>query len=636
MRVQNIRDRYKIINKSVCAAALLCVLFLSGCATPVGVNVVTPREAYRNAYANPLRDGVASDQAKSVLNRYGLLEEFGDDPAATIANLHEIALHDNRRDILYALAEVSYLYGDQLAHSFWDENRKRAPDYFLLSVLYAYFFGLEERSEPGPTAFDHRFRNALDLYDFGLLQGLATGEEGGLVLELKARKLPVGQLSISLDSSRLPWKIEEFKRFEPTDRYAVRGISVHARTAGVGLPLIGVRKDTGDVFSTGQAVALTAFLRIHGDFAALSAGTASAVLELHSAQESSTIDINNHLVPLETDTTTPLAYKLEGSSLWGWGLGAFLGKEINKIPDGLYLHEPYQAGKIPVVFVHGTASSPIWWAEMFNTLSFDPLIRQKYQFWYFVYTSNKAVAMSAADLRDALKEKLASLDPQGKDPALRQMVVIGHSQGGLLAKLTAVDAGNSLLRSVTEKDLDVMQMSDESKARVRRLMIVTPLPFVKKVIFLSTPHRGSFRSKEWNRNLVRALISFPATLLENFLEYYDYLTDDVKKMMGGKKNVFTSADSMSPDNPTIQALAGIMLAPGVEGHSIIAVRGAGDPKRDNDGVVEYTSAHLSGMESELIVRSGHSSHLNPLAIDEVRRILVEHFHNSTRNRENLK
>ena len=98
-------------------------------------------------------------------------------------------------------------------------------------------------------------------------------------------------------------------------------------------------------------------------------------------------------VPLETDLTTPLAYKLEGSDIWDLGVRAFLGKEVNKIPDGLYLREPYRPGKIPVVFVHGTASSPVWWAEMFNTLSFDPLIRQKYQFWYFVYTSNKPIVI---------------------------------------------------------------------------------------------------------------------------------------------------------------------------------------------------------------------------------------------------
>ena len=267
-----------------------------------------------------------------------------------------------------------------------------------------------------------------------------------------------------------------------------------------------------------------------------------------------------------------MAYKLEGSEFFDLGLAAFLGREPNKIPDGLYMTEPYRPGKIPVVFVHGTASSPVWWVEMFNTLRFDPLIREKYQFWYFVYTSNKAVAMSAAELRDALRDKVAALDPQGKDPALQQMVVVGHSQGGLLTKFTAVDTGDSLVQALTGKDLDSLDMPEESKARVRRLLVVKPLPFVKTVIFLSTPHRGSFQSKAWNRNLVRWLITLPVTLVQTSMDIFDYMTDDVKKLLGGKKTVLTSADGMSPDNPVIKTLAEIPLAPGVKGHSIIAVQ----------------------------------------------------------------
>jgi triacylglycerol esterase/lipase EstA (alpha/beta hydrolase family) len=203
------------------------------------------------------------------------------------------------------------------------------------------------------------------------------------------------------------------------------------------------------------------------------------------------------------------------------------------------------------------------------------------------------------------------------------MVVVGHSQGGLLTKLTAVDTGQILVRALTGKDLDALEMPEESKARLRHILVLKPLPFVKEVIFLSTPHRGSFQSKEWNRNLLRWLVTLPATLVKNSLEYYDYMTDDVKKAMGGEKAVFTSADGMSPDNPLIKTLAEIPLAPGVRGHSIIAVKTDGDPLLGNDGVVEYSSAHLDGMASELIVKSGHSSQLNPLAIDEVRRILVQ-------------
>ena len=44
----------------------------------------------------------------------------------------------------------------------------------------------------------------------------------------------------------------------------------------------------------------------------------------------------------------------------------------------------------------------------------------------------------------------------------------------------------------------------------------------------------------------------------------------------------------------------------------------------NDGVVEYDSAHIDGVESELVVRSGHSTQGKPETIAEVRRILRLH------------
>lgn len=82
---------------------------------------------------------------------------------------------------------------------------------------------------------------------------------------------------------------------------------------------------------------------------------------------------------------------------------------------------------------------------------------------------------------------------------------------------------------------------------------------------------------------------------------------------------------MSPRNPVMKTLADIPLAPGIKGNSIIAVMNPEDPKEQwNDGVVEYASAHIEGMESEFIVNSGHSCQGHPLAIEEVRRILIEH------------
>ncbi|HEY5974379.1 MAG TPA: hypothetical protein VIU41_06505 [Geobacteraceae bacterium] len=606
-----------MIRISAGAVLLLCLVFLNGCATPVGVNKLSPRDAYKDAYANPLNAGVLSDQAKYVLNRYDLLDKFGKEPATTIAELHQKALRDDRGDILYALAEGSYLYGSQLADSYQEEEQKLAPDYFLLSALYSYYFVSGEQTRQQLNIFDHRARTAVDMYNFGLWQGFATGDDEGLVLKAAERRLPLGSISISLDTSQFPWEMEEFEKFLPADSYAVRGVSVRNRTAGVGLPLIALREKISN------PVPVTAILRVQGDLAALDDGTARAALEFYATKDTSTVNSKAGAIPLESDLTAPLAYRMEGSNFFDLGLSAFLGREPNKIPDGLYMTETYRPGRIPVVLVHGTASSPVWWVELLNTLTADPQIRENYQFWFFVYTSNKAVAMSASELRDALNAKVMALDPQGKDPALQQMVVAGHSQGGLLTKFIAVDTGDSLVQAVTGKDFASLDMPEKTKATVRQLLVVKPLPFVKTVIFFSTPHRGSFQSKTWNRNLVRWLITLPANLVESTIDTFDYMTDDVKKLMGGKKTIFTSADSMSPDNPVIKALAEIPLAPGIEGHSIIAVQGDGDPKLGDDGVVKYSSAHLDGMASEFIVKSGHSSQLNPLAIDEMRRILVE-------------
>jgi pimeloyl-ACP methyl ester carboxylesterase len=612
----------KMIRTSAGLMLLVCLVFLAGCATPIGVKKLSPQQAYQNAYANPLNAGVLSDQAKSVFNRYDLLKKFDKDPAPSLAILHEQALDDERGDILYALAEGSYLYGSKLAHSVQVEEQELAPDYFLLSALYSWYFVKAERTSQSLNIFDHRVRAAIDMYNFSLWQAFETGRTEGLVLKTAERQLPFGRISIALDTSQFPWKMEEFEKFLPADRYAVRGVSVRNRIAGIGLPMIAVREESG------QAVPATAILRVEGDLTTLDAGSERASLEIYSTKDTGTVQSKDGIaIPIESDLTAPLAYRMEGSRAFDLNLGVFLGKEPNTIPDGLYMTEAYRPGKIPVVLVHGTASSPVWWVELLNTLTADPQIRERYQFWYFVYTSNKPVAMSAAELRDALNEKMAALDPQGIDLALQQMVVAGHSQGGLLTKFTAVDTGDRLVQSLTGKDLASLDMPEAKKAQIGRLLVVKPLPYVKTVIFFSTPHRGSFQSKAWNRNLLRWLISLPANMVKTTMDTFDYMTDDVKKIMGGRKTVFTSADGMSPDNPMLQALAKIPLAPWIKGHSIIAVQGDGDPTLGDDGVVKYSSAHLDGMASEFIVKSGHSSQLNPLAIDEMRRILVENLEN---------
>ena len=609
--------------QTACLLLPALALVLTGCATPVGVRELIPRQSYRNAQANPLNDGVLSDETNVVLNRFDLLQTFKKSPAAAIASLHQKALGDNRRDILCALAEVSYIYGEQVQQSLGPSNRKFSADYFLLAAVYAYFYITGGLEEPPHDAIDRRLHAAYDLYNYSLWRALAAGDDGSLAIEQGMRALPVGGLVITLNTSQFPWNLDDFTAFMPAYKYGVRGFAVLNRNPGLGLPLIGLKKHVPGSIINHLTVPATAFLRIQGDLQEFTRGAAPAGIELYSTYDDAEVSIGNRSAALEIDTTTPIAYMLEHeTNLWDMGLRAFQGKLMEN-PNKLYLIQPYQPGRVPVVFVHGTLSSPVSWAEMWNTLRSDPVLRRTTQFWFFIYNSSLPSTISAADLRDSLQNLVAAIDPEGKDPALRQMVVIGHSQGGILAKLTAVETGDRLVKSLIDKDLDSLNVSEDIKQMARRALIVKPLPFVKQVVFIATPHRGSFRLNSWTREMLRLGINLPANIIKTPFSVYAFLRDDVSTVFRDK--VPTSFDSMSPDNPVLKALVDIPLAPGVQGHSIIAVKGNGELAAANDGFVEYSSAHLESMQSELVVRTSHLCEDHPFVIEEVRRILLENL-----------
>jgi hypothetical protein len=217
---------------------------------------------------------------------------------------------------------------------------------------------------------------------------------------------------------------------------------------------------------------------------------------------------------------------------------------------------------------------------------------------------------------------VARLDPDGRDPCLRQMVVLGHSQGGLLAKLTAVDTGPRLWDAVSRVPLADVRGSENFRTLLERALFVTPVPSVRRLIFVATPHRGSFRAGGWVNGFLRRLMRLPGNLVA--------LSGEVLKQEGvfyaarTTARLPTAVENMTPNNPFLKGLSTIPVAPGVPFHSIIAVQGEGLAQLGNDGVVTYESAHLDGAASEIVVRSSHSTQSEPATIQEVRRIL--HLH----------
>ena len=260
---------------------------------------------------------------------------------------------------------------------------------------------------------------------------------------------------------------------------------------------------------------------------------------------------------------------------------------------------------------------------MVNELQNDPVLRERIQFWLFTYNTSQPILLSARELRASLRTTIAAIDPDGQDPALRTLVLVGHSQGGLLTRLMVTDSGTRFWDASIKVPLAQLEVTPATRALLEQTMFFAPLPCVTRVVFIATPHGGSFRVSSFVLDLVRRLVTLPVTVVKGVNELAQSNPNAVSlKALGG---IPTAVDNMRPGQRFVRTLSASPLAPGVTAHSIIAVRGEGPITSGNDGVVAYESAHLDEAVSEKVVHSSHSTQSEPETIQEVRRILREHI-----------
>jgi triacylglycerol esterase/lipase EstA (alpha/beta hydrolase family) len=586
--------------------------FLSGCATPVGVTRISPEEGWRTLSAGVLSVGTVSAETQQILNRADLAEEYGKHPDRALSALAHGLGTAPERDRDFAIAELSFLYA---AHG-------GGKQYFLEAALRAYAF-LFPRDGTRPGALDPRSRQAVELYNQGILKGLACGD-GEVSVSSGTYRLPWGRLELRRESMNWgPFRLEHFR--DPS-LLRVRGLRNQYRWAGIGAPMV-ASLITSSSTATGrfaripdmEKVAVTALLLPDGG--ADTDGKVAARLELRTTVGEKYAATDGQQLPLEFWLSSAIALTLNDSPIYNEELRGFFHNDISKI-SGLYMVQPYTPGRIPIVLVHGTASSPARWAQLINEIANDPKLWGRYQFWVYAYNTGLPVLYSAGLFTDTLRRTVAELDPEGRDPAMKEMVIIGHSQGGLLARLAVSSSGDAftkILRVPPEK----LKLSKQNLELLKRTAIYEPLPFVRRVIFMATPHHGSYLSDSLIGRFLGGLIHMPVFLASAFADLITGNENDIQK--GRLNHLFNSIEDMKPGSEFIRGLSQSRISPSVTLHSIIAVKDPDGPRAKwTDGVITYESAHLGGAASELIVKSGHSVQEEPAAIEEVRRILDQH------------
>lgn len=597
---------------------LLCCC-LSACAAPVGVTRMDAQRVHRQLTGSVVSSGDLSGPTEIILRRHDLTEKFWDEPEAAISQLHaeaEKGLLDPGET--FALAELSYYHAEDA-----DDRR-----YYFAAAAYAYAFLFPSDEKDLVDRIDPRVRVACDIYNMAIARAFASEDGDHVDLRGGHFAVPYGQLTVAYDPAQQVWGKRKLVDFVPSAELAVHGLRNRYRRGGIGAPLaartepLDPDKPLGDFIGPYVRVPSTAVLRFDSDRLFTSAPYAE--LDLYTESEADTVTLNDQTVPLESEPSAALATSLAESRFWEWELQGLLGKLFNVTRDSrLYARSPHRPGRIPVVFVHGTGSSPARWADMVNDLESDSEIAQTFEPWFFVYDSGNPIAYSSMVLRESLTQAVQTLDPQGTDRCLHDMVVIGHSQGGLLTKMTAIDSGDKFWENVSSEPFDEASFSDKTRDLLQRALFIEPLPFVKRVIFIATPHRGSYLAgPQIVRRLAERLITLPGDIVEMSAEVVR--VNDAGDKYLGLQRIPTSIDNMSPGNPFIQTLSTIPLDPGVKAHSIIPVETEGELVDGNDGVVEYASAHIDGVESELVVQSNHSCQANPHTVGEVWRILRLH------------
>ncbi len=414
--------------------------------------------------------------------------------------------------------------------------------------------------------------------------------------------------------------LTELDALFPASLVNTRSLGTRRTTDGLGIPLVGWKKTTpvgtprpAFLPPTGVPYQVTATLDFDG----------RGLPEWHLLKrwQSDNVTAGRARHSLAADWSAPNAFY--------WRMGDLDEVKILNIilPDrfseetGLYFLEPYDPKKIPVVLVHGLASSPDAFKTTINDLAPEPWFRQHYQIWLYNYPTAGPWLFNSMRFRDHMRQACAYARSKGGDRELRKMVVIGHSMGGLIARSSVTKPGTVFYDAYFKQPIDQLRLPEKKRAVIREAVLYQPLPEPRRVVFLAVPHRGSPVANMGISVLISKLIKLPKQLSVEFLDATVLTVGNVLDGSVGQPHLPTSINTLAPDDKSVVALGKLPLPKGVSFHSIIGDRGKGDTPNSSDGVVPYWSSHIVPVTSEKIVPYSHSVPQCPATSEELKRIL---------------
>lgn len=444
--------------------------------------------------------------------------------------------------------------------------------------------------------------------------------------------LPGGKrYSLSLEYDEKHESPLNYKSITPSVTIGLEGLANRHSRYGFGLALTACRdksenEDDRYLPDIGICLPLTVVVK----YQAGAEGLIDVSLEFHNALKEERVVVGSQELDLAGGFSAPFGSMVARTGLTNFDgfFRALSGSDDFLEKTGFYSLEPYDENKIPLITVHGLFSHPITWTSLHNDLNGDPVVRKNYQIWHYEYSTNLPILGNAKTFRDKLDDLESYLLKRSKNPQKRPgMVVIAHSMGGLLTR-TAVTGEGEAFRDYLLDGEKFKELPADMQQELDGYLNLQRKPYIDRVVFVAVPHRGSTIATSWIGWIGRQLMSIPKRVIARSAQLTasikHLIRPDLQTTLGSDD--FTSISGLAPTNPSLLALARAAVAADIPCHSIIGNQnGATVLTESTDGVVEYSSSHLEGCQSELVVHSDHAAHLHPLAVQEIKRILYLHL-----------
>lgn len=603
-------------------ALLLC---LNACAM-VGVSQLKPGDVVSERRIDVIGGKQFSDSTVQALNVLALNAKQCTKSFGSCTEIVERAsgLDEERR--LSALSEL--WLGRALRGDRGPVMDDATLDAYLQCARYAYAYLFYTRRTPAERVFDQRQAKVITFYDYAVERVV-----GRWFQELP--KLSTGWTRTELAG----WTVlrpdtDLHLRAAPTELISAstlrfKGLRNVYRRDGFGSDFVAVAPPSAadapaQPWREPRYAAMTGVLVFGGR-------TLDEVLETRQAQllardpyRDAAVAIGGRSVPLGANFTAPYGLWLARSGFAMQSIRSLLGREGGIKEPRVLLMQPYDPNRLTVVMLHGLASSPEAWVNVANEVLGDEELRHNYQVWQVYYPTNAPIAVNLMQIRRALDATIRHFDPAGTARATRHMMLVGHSMGGVIARLLVSSSGDRLWSLLPEgTDLPAAKRARLRKALAPYLQFA-PMPQVDEAVFLAAPHRGTPTARHRLARWAAELIRLPLGVLKEVASISDLLGDEGGK--GAPLHVSNSVGNLSDTDPFIVATENLPIASGVRYHSIIGLyKPHGPLAQSSDGVVPYASAHLAGAESEVVIPSWHSVQETPAAILELRRILRRHL-----------